>query len=639
MNPQPTPKEVALSLLILYPPSLRTAVIEDHAFRQKFDLHLAATVSFEVGIAFDRGALFQAIRIALAHARDCDLAAKDGKHWKLEASADGRFVVKNDECQFALPDLTCLSSDREKRVDWFKAQCEQFRLVDERVAKWLSILGAREIEDEEVDELLSEIRLSPAFVAISLLESTRRSTVDVRTLVPDELGYYERLVGKSESERFTSYFETSVKELVRSNLRLNAFEGMKSALLMSSHSVVPKQIDQADLASESVSQVFEWLMTSGDRVSQLGAVEWGLNHLDRYPELEAPITKLVGYFLKDDPEDRSGRLRLLSSLIVLVEGELARIGVMRSKEPFWRRLASISHASMIERAIIASKIDASAFGDWAFKHGGRFFYAQTFVDMRREPRWLPEFVLPDQLAAEFIGRVYAAAQSNDAKIKSPELRNLLFGSQASIKILFEGYFLHAFLPGPLEGGIESRAYMPPDIEAKARSAMAADKLSLNSFAILVNTALIFRLGTEFAQLAAEALRRAKYQIRNVQNSDEAFGLVVGLATVAAVTRTPELSGEIRILLRGLRRRPGGQISRQSAWRIGMVAAAATEDPHEWCRFVGDWITELAFEDMKREEAAELLEWIDALCRVDPQLWETCSRAEAALRALWGSSAA
>lgn len=34
----------------------------------------------------------------------------------------------------------------------------------------------------------------------------------------------------------------------------------------------------------------------------------------------------------------------------------------------------------------------------------------------------------------------------------------------------------------------------------------------------------------------------------------------------------------------------------------MVAAAAYAEPERWCDFVGEWITELAFEDMTSEEA-------------------------------------
>ena len=70
-----------------------------------------------------------------------------------------------------------------------------------------------------------------------------------------------------------------------------------------------------------------------------------------------------------------------------------------------------------------------------------------------------------------------------------------------------------------------------------------------------------------------------------------------------------------------------------AMRIGLVAAAAFPDKSEWSKVVGEWITELAFEDQDIESATKLLSHIRVLCHVEPELWRTCARAEAALRSI------
>jgi hypothetical protein len=159
-----------------------------------------------------------------------------------------------------------------------------------------------------------------------------------------------------------------------------------------------------------------------------------------------------------------------------------------------------------------------------------------------------------------------------------------------------------------------------------------------AFISLVNSPLIFKLGPQLAQLAAQALR-PKYQLRKMKAENDAFPLLSGLATVAAVTRSTELADEVRILTRVLRRRPGVDIAPGDAMRIAMIAAASHIDKANWCKFVGEWLTELAYEDMSHDKAVNLYQHVRVLCQLEPNLWETCGRAEAALSACVQSSAA
>jgi hypothetical protein len=174
--------------------------------------------------------------------------------------------------------------------------------------------------------------------------------------------------------------------------------------------------------------------------------------------------------------------------------------------------------------------------------------------------------------------------------------------------------------------------MPTEIEAELRKGLEAEELTPKSFTTLVNSVLIFRVGPQLAQLAAQALRRAKYQIRRLPGQDETFSLLVGLGTVAAVTRSSELAEEVRILVRVVRRRLGSNIGANDAMRIAMIAAGAYVDENKWCKFVGDWMTELSFEDIDREKSENMWQHIRMLCHVEPHLWETCAKAEAACAA-------
>ena len=110
-------------------------------------------------------------------------------------------------------------------------------------------------------------------------------------------------------------------------------------------------------------------------------------------------------------------------------------------------------------------------------------------------------------------------------------------------------------PGPLEGQITSELpNIPEDVLKMVAADLESEHLEPNSFAGLVNMALLFKMPTSHAGLAAKALRRVKYSIESADDDHSLFGLIGGLATVAAVTRGTDLAEELRVLVRVLRRR-------------------------------------------------------------------------------------
>jgi hypothetical protein len=637
-----TPAELAAGVLSCFPPEMRTAVVEDAEFQQEFRLTIKTTITLNPsGVSLLRNELFDAARQVIGGAADkVAIPSTSGWQWHVERGDDGRSLVLTREGKkVPLPDFSCFAPDAETRTGWFGREAAKFQLNDARARTWREILTQRPAEDEEYDKIISDIRLTPIFVAAGITNHLRLQTLHLRELVPSDIRYYERLVGAVQGDAgLMDFIETTIPPLVASLREWQPLEGTLRAFLLCSHLSIAHKIKLDDLSREDVVWVYDWLEKSGDRLSQLAGIECGLASLGKFPELEPVLTRLVRTILDDATDAKQGRFALLSGLIVLVDGELTRIGIMQGRPVFWRRLAAIAHASVIERQIIAYGLAQETFINWGFKGRGHLFFMQSFLDMRKERRWIPDFVLPYQLKPEFVGRIVGAARAHDALIKTDELRNALFGTKgdsAEASMVFP----LSFLPGPLEGGVEAVMEMPQEIEDGIRQDLQALELTPLSFARLVNSTLIFKMGPQLAQLAAEALRQTKHQLRAVRLQKESFALLSGLATVSAVTRSVELASEVRILARAVRRSPGVDIAPDEAMRICLIAAAAYPERAEWCRFVGEWATELAYEDMPRESAAALHDLILVLCQLEPQLWETAARAEAACSAYLASPAA
>ena len=278
-----------------------------------------------------------------------------------------------------------------------------------------------------------------------------------------------------------------------------------------------------------------------------------------------------------------------------------------------------------------SKIDMDDFIKWANSTGTHAFFIQTMCDLRIEPRWFPDFVSPEQLKAEFIGRIFIAGHKNVSKIKDLDLHELILG-EGSDSILSNSVFPLPYLPGPLEGGIPAPNVAPEFILEEIEEYLGEENLTVDSFRVLINSALLFSLDSHHAQLAAKALRTLKYHLKKVDKKEKLFPILRGLSTVAAVTRSSELANELRILTRRYRHKRGMSLSADESLSIGLVAGAANSELTEWSNFIGEWITEIAFQPLEEIEKKSIHSHIVQMCNIVPELWRTCGRAEAALSA-------
>lgn len=583
------------------------------------------------GVTFDRATLYAAVREVLSsEGATIAIEAVDKTQWSMSKNESGTLVVAGDTTVL-LPDFEFLSPDPAVRLDWFERQVNEFDIDDVSAEKWRNILAARACDDEEVDGLKTEFRLTPCWFASALLQGMKdEADLPVPSLVPGDQRYYYRLAGGPVEKDLLSYVKSDLSRHIDRQIAKGGVNGVGLALLLSAHPSVPQEIRLNSISSDEVIKLFEWLEAHGDRISQLGAIELGLAHLDIYPEAEPIITRMTRAFVEEDAGE-DGRFAQLAGLVVLVDGELARTGVLRTHQPYWRRLAVIAHASLLEREMLRRGVSISDFSTWAYPNRGQLYFLQNHVDLRKEPRWLPDFLSPDQLKAEFVGRISASMIVHEGKIKSPELRSFALDKDGPLQTLM--VFPAPYLPGPLEGGVEAVNPMPSGIEQQVYEDLKAEIVTPRSFTGLVNTALIFKLGPQMADLAAEALRRAKYQLRDMGADAPAFSLLYGLAIVAAVTRSEGLAAEVRVLARVVRRRPGVAFDLSDTLRIALVAAAANSDIDKWCIFLGEWLTELSYEDMDRLGANALWSRIRGLCQIERRLWGTCARADAACASL------
>lgn len=498
--------------------------------------------------------------------------------------------------------------------------------------KWLNILAERALEDDEVDILQKDICNTPIYIMRLIRSEITGGTGNISSLVPNSRKYFERLVGIYDgSNSILDFAKGTGSKLFEQLSDWQPYKGFLFSLLLSAHSSLTAEINIDHLGKENLEKAFDYLDTHGDIISQLGAFEVGLRILPDMPELEPTLLRLVKQIRDDDLENKSSKFRLLAALFILIDGELARTRLFTETPPFYRRLASLAQAALVQRQFIKYRVDYDHFFDWSFSSKGAYFYMQSFADMRTEPRWNPDLIDPSQLQAEFLGRMMFIGNRFQTHIVSQELCDIILGEGEQSLIKRCGH-LRPYFAGPLDGFEDSPSILPDNLAEMIQEQLGDKELTANYFNALVNSAMIFKVTSDQVDLAAKALKLCNHNISNLEDKSHLTSTLNGLSNVAAVSRSRILADEVRILVRRYRHDPQYGISSEEAMRICLVASAAHRDLIEWREFVGEWLTELAFDDLDRDEGKILHSHLSVLLGLIPELWVSCARADAALEA-------
>ena len=631
---------LAKEALDVVPSLLRETLLADPSFRREYELAVDPDIRFESPPVWFKGSeAFRAVRKILSGTSTKEATDAEGRKWKFE-NTNGEGQLPNiefssgDERGSVSSTFISLSPDPETRLRFIEKAASDLGFPSDAKEKWREILKERALEDHEVEKLGGDLLDTPAYAARLIRGQDADQRIPISSLVPRSRRYFERLVGRYDgSETLRDYAGGGGRTLFRELSERQPYDAFLSSLFLSSHSFLTSEMKVDNLNEADFIRACGFLERQGDRISQLGAVEVGLRVLPSMPGIEPCLVRLIRHIRDDDADGKTGGFRLFSALFVLVDGELSSTRLFSSEPPFYRKLAALSQAALINRQMVNSGIDVDRLHKWALDNFGGRHYLQSLVDMRTEPHGSPFIGQANEIRLNCLSRIMIAAEKHARNIKSEELSELVLGAEpGSMR-----HVLHPFsfyFPGPLDGTGESFQSLPAERSEEIRTQVTTGETSPASFVALANSALIFRLDPDHAELAAKALKSCSYRLADIENSGQLVMMLSGLASVAAVTRSQALADELRIVVRRYRADVRHPVSVGEETMICVAAAASHAGLEEWTEFVGSWMTELAFiDELKDDEASMLRSQLRYLCHAVPDLWVTCDRACAALAAI------
>jgi len=624
----------AATLLGLFPPFLRLELVNDDEFRARIALKLDGSILLDDTVRFSRGRFFAAVRAAYADiGATTGIEDETGKRWELQAEAgqEARTVIKvsADEREFLVRGIPGLHPDQQQRMRDFGLQLSEAGHPPYGLQEWRSILEARPLENAEVRHFDADLNCSPVACADDLDAELNGATGNVDTMVPPQRTYYERLCGAGDAEDVRELAQRVVRTAIADYLAWDQERGARMALLLSSHPTFISESALADLPPEQLIKLGEWARDKGDLLSKIGMVDLGLATLPRVPHLAAIIHSIVEEICALDTSDTAGRLHLMMSMFVFVDGELSRSKVLSDWPPFRRRFAALAQAALFERVALG-RLDPQHFSKWAIDQRARQFYLQTLVDLRLEPRWLPDYAGPDQLKHELIGRIYNASNRYSENIPEGRLLTLLKSKEPG-GLLNEFHFPGSLYAGPLEGSnAGERNAIQPEFEAIIDEALDADRLQAQSVIALINASGLFNVKDDKIDRAVRLIRASGHRFWGEMDVEKRDTLLTGLAAVACSSRSVALAEDLRIMMRKNRIEADSPPRPGREFLVGLTAAAAFSDLEPWLKFVGDWANELAFTVDDKDAATELQIELRTLCVIEPALRKSAGRGLAAL---------
>jgi len=627
---------VAKLTLEFAPPSIRNDLLDNISFLEKYNLKPEVILSIGgPDNRFLRSKLFDAIREVLSGTKKSKILDTSDQLWEFEITEKNnkhRFLLSRNGQKLLLPDFAVLSPDRAVRQYVIDERITGNNLPDYTIDKWRQILIERDLYDEEVDAFESETNNTPIACSRRIRIEIEQGQIQISSLVPKSRSYFECLVGVYDgSANIQEYASKIIKPLFDQNMTWKSYDGFLLNLLLSSHSFITANINIDSISSEDLVRVFTFLESNGDRISQLGAIEVGLRIIPSRSEIEPILVNIIKQIRDDDINQKTSGFNVLSALFMFVDGELSRLRMFVSDPPFYRRLAALAQAALIHRQLINSSLNVENFCKWLLDSRAEQFYMQSLTDIRLEPRWNPEFAVGSQMKFDFLGRIIIAAKNYEINIKESPLFDLL--KKVESESLNSGHNLFAYyLPGPLEGQEQSINVMPNELKKEIETRLNQKDVELSSFIALVNSALIYHIESPYAELAAKALKLGNHRLANIKDRSQLLAIMDGLASVAAATRSNTLADELQILIRRYRHDAQYSLSINEDIRICLVAAASHKNLNAWSNFVGKWLTELAFSDMEIRDGLTLNSHLYYLCYTVPELWMSCGRADAALKA-------
>lgn len=618
-------KSSLISLLKDYPDSFVDDILNDEDFINKTGVKFNYNINLsEADIQFEDEVFYSSL-ITLYKDGYASVKDESDKVWELALDDEPKdapiknVLLRSGDSNFSASEFWFAHPDITLRLAYFEYIKGDLLLGKASARKMVSILGSNMPANERMTHVKTIINTSPgAFYSSLSSRLMNRSSLRLDQLVPESLSYYQSLVGELDgSTNVIDYFNMEGLEHVKYLLSSYGEKSLSNILSLNWN---------PNFSNEKVISLFEdnLLHSAYGDINSNNCYFLDFSFSDILLKVRRAdddsikiISRIVDALRNNDVQKT---LSLLSFFFILTDAVLIRNKLFDSYPVFYRRLASLSHASLLYRCFCANGVEEDQkLCDWIARNFGQDFYIGNLLDLRTDSRWLPDYADPTQLRNELFGRLLNSISMID---EAERYKFLKTDDQFLSNLPFS---IDMFLPGPLEGGIEPTE-MPTYIEEIVTNGLAASGSATDSFTGFMNSSRYWKLDKQYLAAVAEKIRSSGHMFEKIESIEVLYSCLNGLAVAASITKSELLADELLILTRVYRKEFLKEQKLQELVFIGVLASGSFSSTTSWCKYLGQYLSELTYLNLEYEEQQKLYYLIKAICNLEPRLFTTISKA-------------
>lgn len=602
--------DVCKSFVNDLPQSLRDRIYEDRKLLEQLGLSRSTRITAHIDgePSFDTAAFYTAAEQAYTSPAQTTINDEEGGTWELHVAANFIVVCRHPATrrEFHLPHAQLLDVDPSRREAYLIQWARDFGLMPNHIPAWQEEVRQAPLDPHCFDLLERDLRDSPQG-ELKRIRKAFEGRVVQSDLVPMSRRYYERLVLAWQGQRTLPEFVDALR------LRAPASDSVaqvRHELLWSAHAHTAPVVGIAMLEVATLRALVSDLLPTIDLWSLTGLIEGVLARPDATQALRDLAVELITSFVAHIQD--SGRVELTSSLGGMAYGLLNTSGLFTGTPVYWRRLAALAHAAVLERAVLELGVAPLQLASWA-QDSWFIFQTATLADVSAEPRWNGFMLAPEQLKQELIGRVLGALEGHREGLAEP-LAGLAFGAaaeslEAQHVVFFSG------LPGPLEGGLAIAQALPQFLVDQFNT-MLSDTSQALEFRVLAGAHLA-GLGTprpeQWAKLSEIVKELSMSDSIDVEGDHWAV-LLMRLSLAAASSRDRPLADAVLRLIE-----EHGAAPLSLRLYTGITTCGVEEQDGEWATAVASHVARCTRAELSREDAEYVLTLLRVLSDAKPVL--------------------
>ncbi len=611
---------VISSLLVRsLPADVRKALYTDTKFCERIGIETAAAFALGKDVSVRSISLLDALRAAVDGRKSTRLILADGKgvRVKLSVNKGGSAVVHLGAGAFQFENADVLSSKTLVRRKALKRIFKEQPLLKEEEERWSKVTSTRKLSKDEFLELMTALEGTPEALSKTLQKLRELSP---EAMVPFSREYYTRLLAPiSVGQELRSFGETALKAARQHVLAENRRVGMRRI----AYSNLWQPLLPLDLLRSVRTAEVSTLLDSFDPFSLLFGFELCRARVEKSKSFEQLGTKFLEKLFGDDAMLRR-RCEMFSACAIVTTVSLRKTFDEASVPLSWFRLAAFTHAGLLADALCWIT-DAPDFFKWVVERVGTSFLWYVLYDRRDAPRWRSEWLSPEQVEAELLGRALnAVALLRKGRYPKAwrDVVDKFVARQRDRNRLVDSSF-----PGPLDD-FGDRAPTPKALQTVIDEFERSLKAATNIAEVKGLTGLAY-LANPSPTMVQELTRLLGACLPAALNQD----VLDACAHIAAGSRSEELArAVVNQCLRELRE---GTSNRAVAklYVIMLEACAAVADPKRYSELVGEVSAALALTVPQTIPMIGMRSIFEALTYRDPKLLAALSRASAHLDTL------